>query len=153
MDLTYSVPTGRYGIRENLDENDTSFGTQGAVVCVILLVKQEDGNLFCGHMDCGYSGQPANRAIVIQKAKDLVATVLPNDKENPNWWMSGQKDGDPTNGWMREGINNYFTNPPIEDSERTDAAFKYENNATNVLFGNDFNDGNAVDTGAFSVEP
>lgn len=152
MKLTYTVPTGRYGVRENLNVNDTTFGTQGATVCVILLVRKNDGTLFCGHMDCGYSGQPNNKEAVTQKTTELLNNTL-NGEEASDWSIGGS-GGDPTHGWMRAAITTWFNNAPSTDSNEPDGCFIRQAEQTNILFDRNREDGtNLINTGPFSVEP
>lgn len=119
----YASPTeGRYGIRGALLAGET-FGSWGAAVCVILLVKLPDNQLFCGHMACEYSGIPANEAIVKQKATALLDAAVGAGNKDCTWAMTCGST-EKTNTWMQAAMTSWFTNGPTDGAtNKTDGYF------------------------------
>ncbi|QYM92019.1 hypothetical protein [Dickeya zeae] len=154
--LTYYVPaTGCYGVKAPNELNiGETFGSQGATVCVILLLTKNDGNLFCGHMACGISGAPGNKDTVETKAQLLLDNALGDTNKAQPWTMTSSSK-DMTTTWMREAITRWFTNAPTQVSnENTDGYFINNQGAITSLLSNNMDENNAqeVNTGSFLIE-
>lgn len=156
--LTYyvSATEGRYGVKSQADLADgQTFGSQGATVCVILLLIKADGNLFCGHMACGIAGLPQNEGTIKSKVQELLNAALGEDNKEQEWKITGSST-DSTNRWIREAMINWFSNPPTVNSNVcTDGFFSNANgNITSTLSNNMSDEGaTEVDSGNFSIEP
>ncbi|EKN4686870.1 hypothetical protein [Yersinia ruckeri] len=154
--LTYYVPaTGRYGVKAPGDlANAQTFGSQGASVCVILLLVKSDGNLFCGHMACGLSGMPANEDLVKERVNTLLNDALGAGNKGQAWKMTSSAK-DPTTIWMKTAMTNWFTLAPTEDSSANmDGYFSKNNGVVTLSLSNGMDETGAimVDTGDFLVQ-
>lgn len=155
-DLNFYVPaTGCYGVKVSGDLGvGETFGSQGATVCVILLLTQSDGKLFCGHMACGLSGQPGNEAAIKEKASNLLNAALGDTNKGQSWTMTSSST-DTTTMWMRQAITSWFTtNPTLVSNTNTDGYFINNEGVINSLLSNTMDDSNGqeVSTGSFLIE-
>ncbi|AJI95754.1 hypothetical protein BD65_296 [Yersinia ruckeri] len=154
--LTYYVPaTGRYGVKAPGDlANAQTFGSQGATVCVILLLVKSDGNLFCGHMACGLSGMPANEVAVKAKVNTLLDNALGAGNKGQAWEMTSSSN-DVTTTWMKTAMTSWFTlAPTVNSNTNMDGYFSNNNGVITSHLSNDMDETGAlvVDTGDFLVE-
>ncbi|HEX8331133.1 MAG TPA: hypothetical protein VF622_00855 [Segetibacter sp.] len=151
-----SAEGGRYGIMQPANlPNGQTFGSQGASVCVILLLITADGNLFCGHMACGISGRPDNRGIIMERATLLLATAL-GEANRGQAWNATSNSTDVTTTWMKQAMEVWFTNAPAQKSNAyNDGYFTNNDNTFPVTLSNNMGQDGAteVDTGNFTIEP
>ena len=151
-----SATEGRYGVMNPIElDNGRTFGSQGATVCVILLLIKSDGNLFCGHMSCGIAGIPGNKQIIKDKAGALLDNALGDGNKGQSWWITGSST-DNTNVWIREAMHNWFTNLPTEENfNNTDGYFRNDGGNFTVTLSNDMGEEGATEvyTGNFNIEP
>lgn len=156
--LTYYVSAvdGTYGTMDpaTLQAGQT-FGSQGATVCVILLITKTDGNLFCGHMACGISGLPGNEQIIKTKTAELLDLALGDDNKGQPWEITGSSS-DATNQWIRAAMTAWFTTAATQNSNaNTDAYFSSTANGITTTLSNNMSDAGSqeVNDGSFSIEP
>ena len=73
VELNFYVTQGFCGVKEGLKSSE-SFGTDGLATCVGIIVKLDDGRIFCGHMEHGY--EPSRDDEEIKVFKDKVRCLL-----------------------------------------------------------------------------
>lgn len=133
-----SGTSGRYGIHGPLTAGQT-FGSWGAAVCVILLVKLPAG------------GIKDNETTIKDKARDLLDAAVGADNKGCVWAMTAGSKED-LNTWMKDAMMLWFEKEPTESAaDRMDGCF----DGVGAVFrlGNDVVDGTTeVNTGNFTVE-
>jgi hypothetical protein len=153
--LTYGVTTGMWGTvaPDDLANNET-FGTWGAMMCVALVVTQSGGTLFCAHISCGYTGNPANKQAVIQGTTDLLNEILGAANQGQPYQIAGTSGADPTSQWITQAINAWFTDHAVALHPYDSIYFHNIDGAIHIVADNTMTDcTNNVDMGEFEVNP